>query len=115
MKLVRPTSAITWDLRGAWAKRKRVALSLDERCTPRRLEGTIQRIATTGAFVVIEGFHVPTDAILAVHNPSRLGDSNVDDAPPRPRCIVCHREVEIDRHTEACSECVSRLVAEAAA
>jgi hypothetical protein len=107
--LVRPTSAVSWELRGAWAARKRVSLSLDERCTPRRLEGKVQRVATTGAFAVVEGFHVPMDAILAVHNPSRLGDSTIDQPPPTPRCIVCQREVEIDRRTEACRSCVADL------
>lgn len=109
MSLVRPTSEIGWELRGSWAAGKRVAVSLDERCRPRRLEGKIQRVAPSGAFAVIEGFHVPMDAILAVHNPSRLGDSTIDEPPPVPRCIVCQREVEIDKRTEACAACAAEL------
>lgn len=109
MTLVRPTSAIGWELRAAWAGGRRVSLSLDERCHPRRLEGELQRVAATGAFVVLDGFHVPMDAILAVHNPSRLGDSTIDAPKAKPRCIVCQREVEINRRTEACRNCAAEL------
>jgi hypothetical protein len=107
--LVRPEESVSWELRGAWSARKRVALSLDGRCHPRRLEGLVQRVAATGAFVEIEDFHVPVDAILAVHSPSRLGDSTIDAPKPRPRCVVCQREVRLDRRTGACSHCLAEL------
>jgi hypothetical protein len=72
--LVRPISAITWELRGAWATGRRVALSL-ERADLARMEGVVSRVAATGAFVVVCGKHVPVERVLAVHHPSRLGDS----------------------------------------
>lgn len=73
--LVRPVSAVMWELRGAWASGRRVVLSLDSRCVVRRVEGWVRGVAATDAFVRIQGWHVPGDAILAVHHPSRLGDS----------------------------------------
>lgn len=75
-ELVRPVASMLWELRGAWATGKRVALSLDDRCDPPRVEGWVSRVAATGTFVQVAGWHVPADAILAVHLPSRLGDSD---------------------------------------
>ena len=49
-----------------------------ERADEQRIEGRVRRVAATGAFVVIDGMHVPTDRVLAVHLPSLLGDSDWD-------------------------------------
>jgi hypothetical protein len=68
-RLERPTGSITWELRAKWATRQPVVLSLSERCKPRRLEGLVNRVAPSGAFVVVDGWHVPTEDILAVHLP----------------------------------------------
>lgn len=77
--LIRPIRSVAWELRGAWARGLRVALSLDDRCDMPRLEGHVRRVAATDAFVEISGVHVPLDAVLAVHRPSRLGDSSFED------------------------------------
>ncbi len=76
--LTRPVAAIAWELRSAWATGRRVSLSLEQRAGD-RLEGHVQRVAATGAFVVLAGVHVPLEAVLAVHHPSRLGDSTAGD------------------------------------
>lgn len=75
MALTRPVSAAMWELRGAWASGRRVALSLDPRCVVSRVEGWVRSVSPTDAAVRIAGWHVPAEAILAVHHPSRLGDS----------------------------------------
>lgn len=106
--LERPHSAIAFELRTAWALHRRVALRLDERCAFERLEGKIKRVSTTDAFIVCEGWHVPIEAILAISNPSRLGDSDIDYVPPVPTCILCGAEAELDRR-EACGGCSARL------
>jgi hypothetical protein len=96
--LVRPASSLLWELRAAWATGRRVSLSLDERCIVHRVEGWVEQVAATGAFVVVNGWHVPTDAILAVHNPSRVGDSTVGERERwhgRPRRVVPQDE-ELD-------------------
>lgn len=67
--LERPTGSITWELRAKWATRTPVVLSLSERCVPRRLEGLVDKVAPSGAFVICDGVHVPTGDILAVHLP----------------------------------------------
>jgi hypothetical protein len=67
--LERPTGSITWELRAKWGRRQPVVLTLSERCNPRRLEGLVSRVAPSGAFVVCDGWHVPTEEILAVHLP----------------------------------------------
>lgn len=77
LALVRPVSAVAWELRTAWATGRRVALSLSERCTPRRVEGHVQVVAATSAFVTVAGWRIPLDEVLAVHLPTRLGDSTV--------------------------------------
>lgn len=74
--LVRPIRAIAWECRSAWAAGWRVALSLDERCEPRRVEGHLQSVSATDASVTVAGLQVPLDAVLALHRPSRLGDSD---------------------------------------
>lgn len=72
--LVRPVSAVAWELRSAWATGRRVALSLEPRAGG-RLEGHVVRVSATDAYVVVRGLHVPLCDVLAVHLPSRLGDS----------------------------------------
>lgn len=76
MTLVRPVSAVAWELRSAWATGRRVALSL-ERSDMARLEGHVSRVAATDASAIVAGRMVPLDRVLAVHLPSRLGDSTV--------------------------------------
>lgn len=72
--LIRPLSSVAWELRAAWATGRRVAATVDG---GDRLEGHVQRVAATGAFCVISGRHAPLDRVLAIHRPSRLGDSTV--------------------------------------
>lgn len=67
--LERPTGSISWELRAKWASREEVVLSLSERCDPRRLEGTVDRVAPSGAFVVCDGWHIPIEDVLGVHRP----------------------------------------------
>lgn len=67
--LARPESATARELRDAWVARRVVVLSLSDRCEPRRLEGLVRSVAVTGAFVVVDGWHVPMADVLAVHRP----------------------------------------------
>lgn len=69
MSLTRPASSVSWELRGKWARRKVVRLTLSERCVVPRVIGRVSRVATTGAFAVVDGWHVPIDDILAVGDP----------------------------------------------
>ena len=78
LMLVRPVSSVAWELRSSWASGRRVALTLDG--DERRVEGHVRSVAATGAFAVVAGLHVPLESVLAVHWPSRLGDSTFDDA-----------------------------------
>jgi hypothetical protein len=90
MMLVRPLSAVLWELRAAWARGLRVSLTL-ERCDVDRLEGHITTVAATGVYVTVSGRHVPADRVLAVHRPSRLGDSTARDgewSAPRPAALA---------------------------
>lgn len=94
--LVRPLSAIFWDLRGAWATGRRVALTLDADVP--RAEGHVTKVSASDAHVFVGDLLVPADRILAVHWPSRLGDSTVRRGDPwagRPR-----RQETIEGQTE---------------
>ena len=73
--LTRDLDAVAWELRGHWASGRRVALSIDGDVS--RVEGHVQAVSPTGAYVVVAELHVPLDRVLAVHRPSRLGDSTV--------------------------------------
>lgn len=75
LALERPVATIAWDLRTAWAAGWRIAVSL-ERSDRDRLEGCVSHVSATAAFVTVAGVHVPLDRVLAVHRPSRLGDSS---------------------------------------
>lgn len=72
LTLIRAPESIRWELRRAWASGKRVALTVEG---AERVEGHVDHVAASGLFAIIEGIHVPTDSILAVHTPSLLGDS----------------------------------------
>lgn len=74
-ELVRPLRATFWELRACWATGRRVALSLDADVA--RVEGHVTKVSATDASVHIGDILVPASAILAVHLPSRLGDSTV--------------------------------------
>lgn len=79
--LVRPIPSMMWELRTAWASGRRVALSLDPRCDRPRVEGHVRSVSPTDGWVKIGAAHFPADAILAVHLPSRLGDSTARRGP----------------------------------
>ena len=78
LALARPLRAVAWELRGAWASGRRVSVTL-ERCDVDRVEGHVFTVAATDATVTIAGLSIPLDRVLAVHRPSRLGDSTVAD------------------------------------
>jgi hypothetical protein len=79
MELVRPIRSTFWELRGCWATGRRVALSID--ADLRRAEGFVTSVAATDAYVKIGDLLIPGDRILALHYPSRLGDSSFEDRP----------------------------------
>jgi nucleoside 2-deoxyribosyltransferase len=68
-RLERPEQSTAWELCTAWAKGRPVVLTLSDRCMVQRIEGVVSRVAVTGAFVVIEGWHVPTVEILSIASP----------------------------------------------
>jgi hypothetical protein len=56
-------------LRQQGVSRRPVVLSLTERCEPRRIEGRVTYVAVTGAYAIIDGWHVPVVDILGVVSP----------------------------------------------
>ncbi len=76
--LIRPLRAVAWDLRTAWASGRRVSVTL-ERADVDRVEGHVFTVSPTNASVTIAGLLIPLDRVLAVHSPSRLGDSTVGE------------------------------------
>ncbi len=72
--LVRLSHAIAYELRAAWASGRRVSVSL-ERADLARVEGHVFAVSATDATVTVAGLLIPLDRVLAVHLPSRLGDS----------------------------------------
>lgn len=80
--LVRLPDAIAWELRGAWSTGRRVALSLAADVV--RVEGWVSSVSPTGGYAVVAGLHVPLSRVLAVHRPSRLGDSTYREGSGEP-------------------------------
>lgn len=67
--LERPEHAKAWELRGHWAAHRVVVVTLTPRCVVERIEGLVSQVAVTGAFVVIDGWHVPIEDVLSIHRP----------------------------------------------
>lgn len=69
MSLQRSEREVAWELRARWAERSPVVLTLSERCMIRRVEGRLSQVEATGAFVVLDGWHIPVADILGVARP----------------------------------------------
>lgn len=67
--VVRPEAAVAWELRGHWVARRTIVVTLTPRCLVDRIEGRVSHVSVTGAFAVIDGWHVPTVDVLAIHRP----------------------------------------------
>lgn len=77
--LIRPFASIAWELRAAWALGRRISVTIED-SDDARLEGTVRAVAASGAYAIVGGRHVPLERVLAVHRPSRLGDSTASVA-----------------------------------
>lgn len=69
MSLVRAESDVCWELRVCWVQRRRVRLTLTDRCVVPRVIGRVTRVAPSGAFAVCDGWHIPVGEILAIGHP----------------------------------------------
>lgn len=66
----RRETEVIWELRQAWGIRRKVRLTLASGCLLRTIVGTVDSVAATGAFVVCDGWHIPTDRIEAIGRPT---------------------------------------------
>lgn len=92
--LYNAASVVAENLRHAWALGHRVAVTL-EGCETRRLEGVVRTVAPTGITAQVAGQRFPIANVLAVHRPSRLGDSTVRGgrwSGPVPAVLSVHAE-----------------------
>jgi hypothetical protein len=89
--LDRPDSAVTWELRGCWAKQRVVSLALDRRCDVPRVKGTIAHVAASGVFVQVNDreakakggpITVPVAVILSVRTPHFTEPADADLSEP---------------------------------
>lgn len=62
--------ALAWQLRGAWARRREVRLTLTDRCMIGTVVGYVSHVAVTGAFLTVDGWHVPISEVLGVARPT---------------------------------------------
>jgi hypothetical protein len=60
---------VAWDVRGRWAAHKRVVLTLSDRCMVQRVEGVIEYVAVTGAYCIVDGWHIPMIDVVGVAAP----------------------------------------------
>jgi hypothetical protein len=68
--LARTEQATAWELRAAWGIGQHVRLTLTERAMIRTIVGRVSRVSVTGAFAVVDGWHVPIVEVLAVGKPT---------------------------------------------
>jgi hypothetical protein len=59
-----------WDLRTYWANRQAVRLTLTPECLLRTIVGTVDKVSATGAFVEVDGWHIPTACVDAIGKPT---------------------------------------------
>jgi hypothetical protein len=59
-----------WELRKAWTSRQDVRLTLSPRCMLRTIVGRVSYVSVTGAFVVVDGWHIPCIDIDATGKPT---------------------------------------------
>jgi hypothetical protein len=90
-------SAIAWQLRGAWASRRAVVITLDaERTIVARVEGYVEYVSPTGATAEVDDLDgdritVPTSVVRSVRKPHfhEPHDARAAAAPPRtPRDLA---------------------------
>lgn len=70
MKPAKQEQSTAWEMRTAWGTHTEVRLTLTDRCMVRTIVGHVSRVAVTGAFVAIDGWHVPTAEILGTGRPT---------------------------------------------
>jgi hypothetical protein len=59
-----------WDLRAAWGTRHAVRLTMSDRCMVGTIVGRVKRVSVTGAFAVIDGWHIPCDEVRGIGKPT---------------------------------------------
>lgn len=64
--LERDEGAMAWDFRAAWVKGYPVIAVLDDRCMVERVVGRVSYVAVTGAFAMVDGWHLPIANVLKV-------------------------------------------------
>jgi hypothetical protein len=90
--VARREATAAWELRGAWASRRAVVLTLDATLAMlSRVAGYVERVSPTGAVAEIEDLDgdrisVPLRVVLAVRRPHfhEPGDREALAAPARP-------------------------------
>lgn len=70
MKPAKREQSTAWELRGAWGSQQDVRLTLTKRCVPRTIVGRVTRVSVTGAFAIVDGFHVPCAEVRATGKPT---------------------------------------------
>lgn len=62
--------AVAWTLRKNWATGEDVRLTLGAHCILQTIVGKVSRVSASGAFAVVDGWHVPCDEVLGLGKPT---------------------------------------------
>lgn len=65
-----PEQSVAWELRKSWATLVDVRLTLQPGCLLRTIVGKVEAVAATGAFVVVDGWHIPCVFVDAIGKPT---------------------------------------------
>jgi hypothetical protein len=57
---------LAWELRGYWVKHTPVVVTLDEKCVITTVVGVVSQVSVTGAFAIVDGWHLPLDRVLRI-------------------------------------------------
>lgn len=70
MKPAKREQSTAWELRGYWASGREVRVTLGKHCMIQTIVGLVTRVSVTGAFAILDGWHVPCAEILATGRPT---------------------------------------------
>ena len=87
-RVAKREQSTAWDLRSAWGTGRDVRLTLTKRCMVATVVGRVSYVSVTGAFAVVDGWHVPCADVRGIGRPT------IEDRERYQRCVLELREAE---------------------
>lgn len=69
-RVAKREQSTAWDLRAAWGLGRDVRLTLTKRCMIATVVGRVTYVSVTGAFAVVDGWHIPCADVRGIGRPT---------------------------------------------